>query len=488
MRILGGGCIGNERQLCITKKDIFVTDQKQSSEFVECRVEACALYSLSKKLSSSYDADDISKELENIIKTSFEVDSFSITLVDDDNETLPIWNSSELGKEYVEDNATKLGNVISKAAIESGKPILVTDIEKDKRFNGVEGASNNKGSLFSTPLIASGKVIGVFSVYMRKPEAFDSLNINLYNAAAWHIARAVENSKLLQSAKDMAMIDELTGMYSRRFFFENIKKEISNAKRSGLPLSLIMFDLDNFKSINDEYGHPLGDVVLRAFGKILKSNTRKGDIAARYGGEEFAVLLPRLDLKGATVIAEKLRMLVENELAVDLEDKSVLKATVSGGVASYPESGDTSDELILNADKSLLEAKKNGKNMICSMSDYKTEISSDDRRVSPRFQLKIILNGIPKGIKLIELMVDDEWLSCELKDISSGGFKGYVAFEPSDEQDYSAKVAILNDSVNGSEFSIKCIRKESTRDGFLISAKVTDNFHHWIETVNLITR
>ncbi|HEB71738.1 MAG TPA: GGDEF domain-containing protein [Nitrospirae bacterium] len=466
-----------------------MTEQRQSAELAECRVEICALYALSRKLSLSYEGDDIPRQLEDIIRTSFEVDNFSLMFIGDgDSEALPVWYSSGSGGKCVSASVTRLGNVISRTAIESGKPVLVASIEKEKRFDGGPGASNGKGSLFSTPLIVSGKLIGVFSVYMRKPEAFDIHNVNLYNAAAWHIARAVENSKLLQSAKEMAMIDELTCIYSRRFFLENFKKELSAAKRSGLPLSLIMFDIDNFKKINDEYGHPMGDVVLRTFGKILKSNTRKGDIAARYGGEEFVVLLPRMGLKDATAIAEKLRMAVENELTVDLEGKSVLRVTVSGGVASHPEFGETSDELILNADKSLLEAKKNGKNMICSMPDYRTELSSDDRRVSPRFQLRIVLNGIPKGIKLIELMVDNEWLSCELKDISSGGFKGYVPFEPTDKQDYSAKVGLLHDPANGPEFSIKCIRKEYTRDGFMMCAKVTNNLNHWNKAINLITR
>ena len=165
--------------------------------------------------------------------------------------------------------------------------------------------------------------------------------------------------KLLQ---EQAVRDVLSGLNNRRYLDETLPREIARAKREGYPLSLIMLDIDHFKKINDTYGHPGGDEVIRALGRIISADVREGDLAARYGGEEFVVALPRMDLDAATARAEKWRV---SAMARSVRHGELdIGFTFSAGVASYPKHGADMDNLLLCADFALYEAKKNGRNRV----------------------------------------------------------------------------------------------------------------------------
>ncbi|QOP40901.1 sensor domain-containing diguanylate cyclase [Sulfurimonas marina] len=170
----------------------------------------------------------------------------------------------------------------------------------------------------------------------------------------------------LQIAKDklekLANKDSLTGLHNRRALFNESSKFIQLAKRESQPLSLIMFDLDNFKNINDTYGHAVGDEVLKAFAEQLR-HVRESDIAARIGGEEFILFCPNTDLESATILAQQIRTRTE-ELAVVTED-TALFFTVSAGVSTLDFTNDKKiDDLMLRADKALYEAKNKGRNSV----------------------------------------------------------------------------------------------------------------------------
>ena len=174
--------------------------------------------------------------------------------------------------------------------------------------------------------------------------------------------KELENTQ--EKLRELANKDPLTNLYNRRFLLEFATKLIELAKRQKNDLTIIMFDIDKFKNVNDTYGHAVGDIVIKEFATILKE-TRESDIVARIGGEEFIVLLPNTDLNTALEIANSIRIKSAN-MKIKIEDKKFISFTVSGGVDSLLiESDDTIDEIIQRADTALYKAKENGRNQIC---------------------------------------------------------------------------------------------------------------------------
>ncbi len=167
-----------------------------------------------------------------------------------------------------------------------------------------------------------------------------------------------------QKLRSLATTDALTGLANRGFMAIEFQREYDRSKRYRRPLSLLMLDLDNFKKINDTYGHTVGDQVLEQFARVVMGKTRVHDIAARYGGEEFAILLPETSLQGALVIAERLRKTVQNH---EFQTKGPrLRLTVSIGLAEIDYLSETRmTDLVDQADEALLRAKREGKNRVC---------------------------------------------------------------------------------------------------------------------------
>ncbi len=177
------------------------------------------------------------------------------------------------------------------------------------------------------------------------------------------VTDVTEKTKLLQKLHSLASIDDLTRVYNRRYFFELFEIEIDRAQRKKQPLSLILIDLDKFKRVNDNYGHAVGDTVLKEVAAFCKNSLRRFDILGRYGGEEFIVFLPETKLSEAHMVAERIRTTIERT-PITIGEKS-LSITSSFGIASREsEAGITSDMLFALADKALYEAKEKGRNTV----------------------------------------------------------------------------------------------------------------------------
>ena len=174
-----------------------------------------------------------------------------------------------------------------------------------------------------------------------------------------------------ETAVHSAITDKLTGLYNRAFFGHFLGLELKRADRQKVPVSLIMMDIDDFKQCNDNFGHLVGDELLRELGKIIKSSVREIDLAARYGGEEFALVLPNTDKSGAIIVAERIRKTVSEHVFLP-GTGTVLpaqKICVSSGVSVYPQEATTEEDLIRKADEMLYEAKNQGKDRVCFYPD-----------------------------------------------------------------------------------------------------------------------
>jgi diguanylate cyclase (GGDEF)-like protein len=171
-------------------------------------------------------------------------------------------------------------------------------------------------------------------------------------------------AELNQRLEAMAITDDLTGLFNRRHFMERLKEEYARSKRYQMDLSCIMFDIDNFKRINDQWGHQTGDKVLRELGALLKRSHRTHDLASRYGGEEFILILCQTDHQGAMQFAEQLRKNVQDHPFTTV-DGQPLPVTISVGVGSHPAPDVTQpDDLVRVADGALYQAKRTGKNRV----------------------------------------------------------------------------------------------------------------------------
>jgi diguanylate cyclase (GGDEF)-like protein len=191
---------------------------------------------------------------------------------------------------------------------------------------------------------------------------FDQRTRALAQSLAAQASIALENARLHGIVQRQAVTDELTELANRRYFMEKLETELRRAERFDEPLALVFADLDDFKRVNDRYGHHVGDEVLRAFADVLRKRVRAIDLGARLGGEEFAVLLIETDLKGAEALAESLRSAVE-ALEVRIVGGPPVKVTASFGIAAYPQTHDA-DELMTAADLALYRAKREGKNRV----------------------------------------------------------------------------------------------------------------------------
>ena len=200
---------------------------------------------------------------------------------------------------------------------------------------------------------------------------FDQRTRALAQTLAAQAAIALENARLHGIVQRQAITDELTELANRRYFMETLESELRRAERFSEPLALVFADLDDFKRVNDRFGHNVGDDVLRAFADVVRKRVRTIDLAARLGGEEFAVLLLETDLAGAEQLAENLRTAVA-ALEVRVPGGQSVRVTASFGVAACPETH-SADELMNSADRALYRAKREGKNRVSVSARHPTE-------------------------------------------------------------------------------------------------------------------
>lgn len=266
---------------------------------------------------------------------------------------------------------------ISKA-LTSRQAVVVNDIGSDPLMESVRKhvASLEFKSVIVVPVIKKESVIGTFllSTTSCLKDGISDRVFKLCHLVANISANALENATLFETMstaqkflEEMTIRDGLTRLYTHRHFYERLDEEFSRAVRYRLPLSLIFFDVDNFKRINDTYGHTRGDVVLRKIGWAIRGLVRESDVPVRYGGEEFAVLLPNTGTDGALDLARRLSSVIRALSFENLGDEHI---TVSIGVSTYAHKNlENHDQLVSLADRAMYQAKAAGKDQIVEATD-----------------------------------------------------------------------------------------------------------------------
>ena len=267
----------------------------------------------------------------------------------------------------------KIGQLVSGWVAQEGKAMLVRDIDTDPRMKfQLRSYQYKTKSFISLPLKADKHVLGVINVTDKLAEVnfFTEEDLRYLSLLAHQTVAQIENIRLCEKLASLAITDALTGVFNHRYFQEELKVEILRAQRYKHNLSLIIFDIDGFKSYNDRYGHLEGDRVLKHVAAEIRKNVREVDIICRYGGDEFVVILPFTNVKGAKLVADKIRTSVSEMDLLNIESQKAIRVTLSGGVADFKE-GMAKEELINLADRALYKAKAEGKNKICIQDVHK---------------------------------------------------------------------------------------------------------------------
>jgi len=239
-------------------------------------------------------------------------------------------------------------------SIKNNIPILIDDTR-----NMIHRNYNFRyRSCVIAPLGIEGNAIQLTS---EKEQSFTDYDLRLLTVLTDIGTVCLKNSELFRKTEELAITDGLTGLYTYLYFKERLTEYVSIANRLSVPLSLMMLDIDRFKTTNDTYGHDAGDSVILTVVEAMRKNTRETDICARYGGEEFVVILPHTKLDEARIIAQRMRVHIENAKIV-FENK-ILNATASFGVLSY-QKGQSADDFIKRVDENLYRAKNEGRNRV----------------------------------------------------------------------------------------------------------------------------
>lgn len=323
-------------------------------------------------LRSTLNAISMSFEMREILAAAggnlpnlFDFCSFGIFLRE--GRTLYLLEEESCPPSFTQEAAKNILKVFSTLGGESIRLDRV-DLQVEKRsFRPGQMAMNPQAALKShltLPLAVGEEMIGSIALHSDHPNAFDAQDLQFFSVIGYQISSTLKHVQRFSSVKDMALYDTLTKLYNRRGFEERFAIEAQKAFYSGMPLSVVIVDIDHFKRVNDTFGHPEGDKVLCQIASVLKACVRKMDTVARYGGEEFILILPQAGLEESSGIAERIRRQVE-QMRFDV-GQAHIQLTVSLGISNFPDHRPrTKEDLIRMADIALYDAKRSGRNRVC---------------------------------------------------------------------------------------------------------------------------
>ena len=273
-------------------------------------------------------------------------------------------------------------NLLNVWAREYARPLLATrgsHSQIDVLFDGVMA-----NSVLVVPLFSRACAIGSLQLFSEQRDSFTEEDAHLLWAFTLACEKLIDRETTDEVLVQLASTDFLTGLKTRRYFEEQLDREIKRAERSKSPLTLIMIDIDHFKLVNDTHGHHAGDMLLRDLSSILTKDVRENDTLARYGGEEFVIALPDTACINGAYVAQRLRERVEGTPFSAGSSSTVVRLTVSVGVASFPQDANSKAELLEAADAALYDAKRTGRNQVVLSSELHTK---RERRQQPRLSM-----------------------------------------------------------------------------------------------------
>ncbi|MBI5675494.1 MAG: diguanylate cyclase [Nitrospirae bacterium] len=314
---------------------------KYINEIIIKHTEISLLYSLVNRLSKTIEIEELKSMVVDILKETLDADEVDIVVPREESDYRVLtWTLSS--------------NKIVRRKVDEDDPLAIVIINWIKGMVRAEIISDDKKQIL-LPIEKNEHRLALIAARSTK-KPFDTIRLMLIKAIISHVAVAFENARLYS----IAITDELTGLYSQRHFNYRMDKMFYDFIKYGEKLTLLMLDIDDFKKVNDTYGHMVGDIILKEIAGCIIESIKQTDVAFRYGGEEFTVLLRLTDLKDGKYVSERIRKSIEH-FVFDKGNHNI-KLTVSIGVSNCPDNALTIYDLKLTADKALYEAKGLGKN------------------------------------------------------------------------------------------------------------------------------
>jgi len=321
----------------------------------------------SQELGTTESLESVLKIVVQMVKNLFNCGTVVVYLKDDEKpEEVVLRKKAYITphEEAFQDFNPDVTKSIISSVAQDKKGKLYSDFLNEGKDEVIQKEKGLRGMAIA-PLIFEDQSLGTIIMADGKPGVFNQEQFHLFSLLANQAALAVRNVQLQQQTAMLAITDSLSGMYTHGFFQEHLAKKISEAKYSDPPhpVSLMILDVDFFKKVNDNYGHPQGDALLKQLGGVIRLHTRPGDVICRYGGDEFTITMPSTDRIQAVLVAERIRQAVEEYEFV--LGSNIVHITISGGVASFPDDAANKKELVEKSDTSMYEAKRKGRNKIC---------------------------------------------------------------------------------------------------------------------------
>ncbi len=339
--------------------------------------ELSILYRIGLTMTAGLEMNQILISLFEQCRLALPIDAFYVALYDaaTGNVEMPLLFEDGQFIENVSQNINENPGITS-VVIHQRKTVYIPDtinpeIAQAYDFVRIGNVGKTSRSYVAVPLLLLNQVVGVISMQNYEPYAYSVEQVRLLETIATQAAIAVQNARIYDQMKQMAITDSVTQLFTRRHFTMLGSGEVERAHRYNRNLGVLMVDIDRFKRINDTYGHSAGDQVLLAVANACRQALRLTDLVGRWGGEEYAIVLPEADLEGAALIAERVRRMV-SETGISIGDDQVF-VTISIGVAALSTSSRTLEALIDCADHALYAAKQNGRNQVQKYQDLASE-------------------------------------------------------------------------------------------------------------------
>jgi diguanylate cyclase (GGDEF)-like protein len=286
-------------------------------------------------------------------------------VVEEGEETLLEATRGGLGSELTT-SRQPADKVIASWVLRHRRPLSIEDAGRDPRWEDEpeRPRAAETRALLCIPLTSRGRVIGAVELANKAGGGpFTERDLETLRTMMEPAAITIENALLFKKLEDLSVTDDLTKLYNSRYLDHFLQQEVKRSRRYGFSVSLMFLDLDGFKTVNDRHGHLAGSRTLTEVGKVIRSIVRETDIVSRYGGDEFTVVLPQTGAEGARIIAERVREALAEHVFLEATGLAV-RITASIGIASYPDHGDTREDLIGYADQAMYRVKERGKNGI----------------------------------------------------------------------------------------------------------------------------
>lgn len=352
-------------------KPIQVDDPARMLELLARRnAELASLLEIGKTIVSSLELRDVLQEIMSQVERLLQPKTWSLLLVNDATGTLHFEIAVSPVAGDLKGISLNMGEGIAGWVARHGEPLLIPDVSKDERFarHVADAVEYPVSSILCVPLKIRDRVLGVIELINSAGErSFDDTDLPLLGAVADFAAVAIDNARNYRRVSELVITDDLTGLYNARHFQEILEYEIERARRYKSQVSLLFFDLDRFKSVNDTFGHLVGSRMIAEVGQLVRRHIRSSDRGARYGGDEYIIVLPNTGKQGAmTVAGNMLERLHSHKFMTD--SGTLISITASFGVATFPDDAEDRDSLVRVADSAMYEAKEAGRDRICSFS------------------------------------------------------------------------------------------------------------------------